>query len=68
MGSPDALVRGHSQSVRAQPSQYLLDDLVVFLDGFSLYQEVVHVGKEAQVNHIVEDMIHHVLEGGWRIG
>jgi len=67
VGSPDALVRGHSKSVRAQPSQYLLDDLVVFLDGFSSYQEVVHVGKEAQVDHIAEDMIHHVLEGGWRI-
>jgi hypothetical protein len=60
---PDALGRFDCQLVLRKPLENPSDKIVVFLERFRIDKDVVHINDEPEVDHITEDMVHHILEG-----
>jgi hypothetical protein len=45
------------------PMKNLPDKVIVLLDRFGIDEDVIYIDKETEVDHITEDMVHHILEG-----
>ena len=53
-------------------SEYVQDpghDLLMVFDRASAYQDIIHIDCHISfINKVLEDVIHHGLEGGWTVG
>ena len=53
-------------------SEYVQDsghDLPMVFDHVGVYQDIVHIDCHIPfINEVLEDVVHHGLEGGWAVG
>jgi len=63
-----AFVGASVKSVLSESSEYFSDVGLVFVEVIGIYQDIVEVDDDGDIQHVREDVIHEVLEGGGGVG
>ena len=70
---PSKRIRPKYSTERCSNKHFYVQDsdhyLLMMFDCVGIYQDVIHVDHHiALIDEVLEDVIHHCLEGGWTIG